>query len=153
MTYSIIIYKWISQIVWILNSFDRYHLQSGQVLLKEKYKILANHTRPSSSKSVNMPAQSVKQFPSAFSIRTDCFLKINSSLKLRDVFWIHYIIQFFTNFQSSKTYSKILAVIIKLYTGELLLVFPTFKSSSDAASSYFHSNSSRNNPDQLIELC
>jgi hypothetical protein len=152
MTYSIIIYKWISQIVWILNSFDRYHLQSWQVPLKEKYKILANHTRPSSSKSVNMPVQSMKQFPSASSIRTDCFLEKNSSLKLRDVFWIHYILQFFTNFQSSKTYSKILALIIKLYTGEFLLVFPTFKSSSDATSPYFYSNSSHNNPHQLVDL-
>jgi hypothetical protein len=153
MTYSIIIYKWISQIVWILNSFDRYHLQSSQVPSKEKYKIHANHTRLSSSKYVNMPAQCVKQFPSASSIRTDCFVKKNSSSRLIDVFWIHYIIRFFTNFQSSKTYSKILAIIIKLYTGEFLLVFRTFKSSSDATSSYLYLNSSRNNPDQLIALC
>jgi hypothetical protein len=41
MTYFITLYKRISEIVWILNPFDRYHLQSSQVLLKEKYKKLA----------------------------------------------------------------------------------------------------------------
>jgi hypothetical protein len=61
--------------------------------------------------------------------------------------------QSFTDFQSSKTYSKASTITITLYTGELFFVLRTFKSNNDATSCYSYLNSSSRNPDQLIELC